>query len=198
MSRPESSRPMYRFDGAGDCALTRAGMCSARTNRIELPEGWIAELNATEPRRRDRSSPAIRCRAGQRALQEEWDRTGGFDEAYMHAFLKRIEPDPGHIAAVRDKRDGVYAWTGRGTMPARSSRLIATGFATQPSARPSPQRASAYRFTGSPISNRYGTAVLWRKACSPNQRPAAESAVRNERDYAGDEAVPVVGVRWTP
>ena len=32
------------------------------------------------------------------ALQEEWDRTGGFDEAYMHEFLKRLDAtDPGHM-----------------------------------------------------------------------------------------------------
>jgi hypothetical protein len=33
-----------------------------------------------------------------RALQEEWDRTGGFDEAYMHAFLERLDAaDPGRM-----------------------------------------------------------------------------------------------------
>lgn len=33
-----------------------------------------------------------------RALQEEWDRTGGFDEAYMREYLKRLnEADPGHM-----------------------------------------------------------------------------------------------------
>src|SRR5262249_568911 len=32
------------------------------------------------------------------ALQEEWDRTGGFDEAYMRAFLQRLNAaDPGHM-----------------------------------------------------------------------------------------------------
>jgi hypothetical protein len=32
------------------------------------------------------------------ALQEEWDRTGGFDEAYMQTFLKRLDDaDPGHM-----------------------------------------------------------------------------------------------------
>jgi hypothetical protein len=32
------------------------------------------------------------------ALQAEWDRTGGFDEAYMKEFLKRLdEADPGHM-----------------------------------------------------------------------------------------------------
>jgi uncharacterized protein YmfQ (DUF2313 family) len=33
-----------------------------------------------------------------RALQEEWDRTGGFDETYMREFLARLnEADPGHM-----------------------------------------------------------------------------------------------------
>jgi uncharacterized protein YmfQ (DUF2313 family) len=32
------------------------------------------------------------------ALQEEWDRTGGFDEAYLHHFLERLDAaDPGHM-----------------------------------------------------------------------------------------------------
>jgi uncharacterized protein YmfQ (DUF2313 family) len=32
------------------------------------------------------------------ALQEEWDRTGGFDEAYMRAFLEKLDKaDPGHM-----------------------------------------------------------------------------------------------------
>lgn len=36
------------------------------------------------------------------ALQEEWERTGGFDEAYMQEFLERLNAaDPGHM---RDKR----------------------------------------------------------------------------------------------
>jgi uncharacterized protein YmfQ (DUF2313 family) len=33
-----------------------------------------------------------------RALQDEWDRTGGFDEAYMREFLARLDAaDPGHM-----------------------------------------------------------------------------------------------------
>jgi uncharacterized protein YmfQ (DUF2313 family) len=32
------------------------------------------------------------------ALQEEWDRTGGFDEAYMQEFLAQLDADdPGHM-----------------------------------------------------------------------------------------------------
>jgi uncharacterized protein YmfQ (DUF2313 family) len=33
-----------------------------------------------------------------RALQDEWDRTGGFDETYMKAFLAQQDAaDPGHM-----------------------------------------------------------------------------------------------------
>jgi hypothetical protein len=33
-----------------------------------------------------------------KALQEEWDRTGGFDEAYAREFVKRLNAtDPGHM-----------------------------------------------------------------------------------------------------
>ena len=36
------------------------------------------------------------------ALQQEWDRTAGFDETYMHEFLKRLdEADPGHMRSAR-------------------------------------------------------------------------------------------------
>lgn len=32
------------------------------------------------------------------ALEREWERKGGFDEAYMHEFLKRLdEVDPGYM-----------------------------------------------------------------------------------------------------
>lgn len=32
-----------------------------------------------------------------KALQEEWDRTGGFDQAYAREFLQRLNgADPGH------------------------------------------------------------------------------------------------------
>jgi uncharacterized protein YmfQ (DUF2313 family) len=63
----------------------------------ELTAEMIAEL-----KRRARS-PGPRYTGAQvqarlQALQEEWDRTGGFDKAYMHEFLKRLdETDPGHM-----------------------------------------------------------------------------------------------------
>jgi len=37
-----------------------------------------------------------------RALQEEWARTGGFDDAYMQEFLARLDAaDPGHMRPKR-------------------------------------------------------------------------------------------------
>jgi hypothetical protein len=31
-------------------------------------------------------------------LQAEWDRTGGFDDAYMRDFMKKLDAaDPGHM-----------------------------------------------------------------------------------------------------
>jgi uncharacterized protein YmfQ (DUF2313 family) len=39
-----------------------------------------------------------------RALQDEWDRTGGFDSDYMYNFLAALdEKDPGHMRTVRQK-----------------------------------------------------------------------------------------------
>jgi hypothetical protein len=36
-----------------------------------------------------------------RALEEEWDRTGGFDEAYMEEFLAQLDAvDPGHMRST--------------------------------------------------------------------------------------------------
>jgi len=36
-----------------------------------------------------------------RALEEEWNRTGGFDEAYMDEFLARLDAaDPGHVKSA--------------------------------------------------------------------------------------------------
>jgi hypothetical protein len=63
----------------------------------KLTPEMIAEL-----KRRARS-PGPRYTGDQvqarlRALQEEWDRTGGFDEAYMRDFLGRLDAtDPGHM-----------------------------------------------------------------------------------------------------
>ncbi len=38
------------------------------------------------------------------ALQEEWDRIGGFDEEYMREFLQRLnEADPGHYRHLENQ-----------------------------------------------------------------------------------------------
>jgi uncharacterized protein YmfQ (DUF2313 family) len=62
----------------------------------ELTPEMIAEL------KRRAASPGpwftgAQVQAGLQALQAEWDRTGGFDEAYMQQFLKSLDvADPGH------------------------------------------------------------------------------------------------------
>jgi uncharacterized protein YmfQ (DUF2313 family) len=63
----------------------------------ELTLEMIAEL-----KRRARSPGPFytgeQVQARLRALQEEWDRTGGFDEAYMREYLVRLDAaDPGHM-----------------------------------------------------------------------------------------------------
>jgi len=63
----------------------------------KLTPEMIAEL------KRRAQSPGPRYTGEQvqarlRALQEEWDRTGGFDEKYMRAYLDRLNAsDPGHM-----------------------------------------------------------------------------------------------------
>ncbi|HEV3260552.1 MAG TPA: hypothetical protein VG013_27095 [Gemmataceae bacterium] len=63
----------------------------------ETTKEFIAEL------KRRAASPGPfytgeQVQARLRALQEEWDRTGGFDEAYMREFLARLDgADPGHM-----------------------------------------------------------------------------------------------------
>jgi uncharacterized protein YmfQ (DUF2313 family) len=63
----------------------------------ELPAALLAEL------KRRAASPGPRYTGAQvqarlRALQEEWDRTGGFDEAYLRQFLEKLNSaDPGHM-----------------------------------------------------------------------------------------------------
>jgi hypothetical protein len=70
--------------------------------RIEptLTPEMIAEL-----KRRARSPgpwyTGEQVQARLRALQEEWDRTGGFDEAHMLELLKRLDAaDPGHTRST--------------------------------------------------------------------------------------------------
>ena len=65
-------------------------------------EPKLTPLQIAELKRRA-ASPGPWYRSDQvqarlRALQEEWDRTGGFDEAYAREYMKRLnDADPGHM-----------------------------------------------------------------------------------------------------
>lgn len=63
----------------------------------EMNKEFIAELK----RRAASPGPFFtgqQVQARLQALQEEWDRIGGFDEAYMKEFLAKLdEADPGHM-----------------------------------------------------------------------------------------------------
>jgi hypothetical protein len=76
--------------------------------RIEVrdPQGnWLGNLDLVEAarvqealRRRavpQQSIPGHRVQAHLQALQEERDRTGGFDEKYMRAFLDKLRAEDG-------------------------------------------------------------------------------------------------------
>src|SRR5687768_10743627 len=67
----------------------------------EIPPAYNKEFIAELKRRAASPGPwytSEQVRAHLHALQEEWDRTGGFDAAYMREFLKRLrEKDPGHM-----------------------------------------------------------------------------------------------------
>ena len=68
-----------------------------RTIEPEYTKEYIAEL------KRRAAAPGPRFTGAQvqarlQALQQEWDRTGGFDEVYMTEFLARLDAaDPGHM-----------------------------------------------------------------------------------------------------
>lgn len=68
----------------------------------ELAPETIAELK----RRACSSGPFYtgeQVQARLLALQEEWDRTGGFDDAYMQDLLARLDAaDPGHLRPKRE------------------------------------------------------------------------------------------------
>jgi uncharacterized protein YmfQ (DUF2313 family) len=67
----------------------------------ELTPDMIAEL------KRQAASPGpfftgAQVQARLRALEAEWERTGGFDAAYMHEFLGKLDAaDPGHMRGER-------------------------------------------------------------------------------------------------
>jgi len=65
----------------------------------KLTQEMIAEL------KRRAASPGPfytgqQVQARLKALEQEWERTGGFDQSYMAEFLKRLDgDDPGHMRA---------------------------------------------------------------------------------------------------
>ncbi len=74
---------------------------------IRDPKGnWVGRLDpreahiVSESRKRLASSdpriPGHKVQAHLTALQEEWDRTGGFDKEYMHAFLDKLNEQDRH------------------------------------------------------------------------------------------------------
>jgi uncharacterized protein YmfQ (DUF2313 family) len=66
----------------------------------EITPEWNQEFIAELKRRAASRGPwftGAQVQAHLKALEEEWARTGGFDEAYMRAFLDRVhQADPGH------------------------------------------------------------------------------------------------------
>ena|SRR5438445_3781349 len=82
-----SAEPIEVFDASGN----ELGRLPAR-----LTPARVAEL------KRLAASPGPRYTGAQvqarlRALQEEWDRTGGFDEQYARDYMKKLNTaDPGH------------------------------------------------------------------------------------------------------
>jgi hypothetical protein len=66
-----------------------------------IPPEFTPEMTAELKRRAAGPGPFFtseQVQARLRALQEEWDRTGGFDETYMREFLARLDAaDPGHM-----------------------------------------------------------------------------------------------------
>jgi len=84
-------------------AKDQAGNLVGRIQPSPTPE-FIAELkrraNAPGPRY---SGKQIQSRLA--ALQQEWDRIGGFDEAAMREFLRNLdEADPGTMRPSREQR----------------------------------------------------------------------------------------------
>jgi hypothetical protein len=69
--------------------------------------GWTPEELATIRRRRNRHGPFFFGEQVQdrlKALEKEWDRTGGFDKEYMEALLAQLdEGDPPHYFAYARK-----------------------------------------------------------------------------------------------
>ena len=73
---------------------------------VRDPEGkWLGRIDPREAaivadllRRRGeprQTIPAVRVEEHMRALQAEWDRTGGFDREYMLEYLKELRAEDG-------------------------------------------------------------------------------------------------------
>ncbi len=66
----------------------------------EIAPQWNREFIAELKRRVASPGPwytTAQVQARLKALQEEWDRTGGFDQAHMEALMARLnQEDPGH------------------------------------------------------------------------------------------------------
>ena len=71
----------------------------------EITPEWHQEFIGELKRRAASRGPwftGAQVQAHLKALDEEWARTGGFDQAYMRAFLDRLrQADPGHYHDVR-------------------------------------------------------------------------------------------------
>jgi hypothetical protein len=83
-------------------ALGPVNVRDPRGNVVGRIEPKLTPELIAEPRRRAKS-PGPRYSGAQvqdrlRALQEEWDRLGGFDEIYKREFLARLNvSDPGYM-----------------------------------------------------------------------------------------------------
>jgi hypothetical protein len=90
----------------------QARIVTGSFGRVTVRDGTGQELGHIEPKLTPEAIAELKRRAASpgpwyagaqvqgrlQALQEEWDRTGGFDEAYAQEFLKRLNAaDPGHM-----------------------------------------------------------------------------------------------------
>jgi hypothetical protein len=72
-------------------------LCDPRGNIVAILKPAFTAEDLAEAKQR-LASDGPRCTSEQvqahlRALQEEWDRTGGFDRDYMRAFLGRLQAE---------------------------------------------------------------------------------------------------------
>lgn len=83
-------------------ALNPVAVCDGKGRILGTITPIWTEKDIVEAKRRAASSgpwyTGKQVQARLQALQQEWDRTGGFDEKYMHEFLQRLDAaDPGHM-----------------------------------------------------------------------------------------------------